>query len=145
MPANDGTTRVWYSVLIPRGADLEVKICSLEFDAKSAAEAVYAETRLNVGYGDALRTGIWPSHDILPLEEQIATDMPLKEQTLLWQKDRVGCSFGLLYRVANLFSSPVSSFFSSPFVAVTATVTAALIGYLLSNRSRTCRAAVLNK
>jgi len=86
MPANDGTSRGWYTVLTQRGADIEVSIRALDFDAKTAADAIYAKPALNRGYADALIGGIWPSHDILPLEEQMATGVPLSERTLVWQR-----------------------------------------------------------
>lgn len=86
MPANDSTSRGWYCIMTHTGGDIEVSIRSLDFDAKSAADAIYAQPALNRGYADALVGGIWPSHDILPLEEQMATGVPLSEQTVVWRR-----------------------------------------------------------
>lgn len=89
MPANDGTQRVWFSVL-KAGADgsLEVNLRSFSYDAKAAAEAIFAEGRLVRGYADALLSGVWPSHDILPLEEQMATGQALQEKLVVWPARR---------------------------------------------------------
>jgi predicted phosphodiesterase len=88
MPANDGTSRAWYAVLSPQNGDIEVAIRPLSFDADKAAAAIHATGNLNRGYADALTSGVWPSHDILPLEEQMATGVALSESTLLWRADK---------------------------------------------------------
>lgn len=88
MPANDGTSRGWYALLQPGTSELEVSIRSLEFDAAMAAQAIKNCPSLNIGYADALLTGIWPSHEILPLEERLQTEMPLPDRkTLRWPKE----------------------------------------------------------
>mmetsp|Transcript_52814 Transcript_52814/g.165870 ORF Transcript_52814/g.165870 Transcript_52814/m.165870 type:complete len:360 (+) Transcript_52814:56-1135(+) len=88
MPANDGTSRGWYAVLSPSSSGgLEVSIRALEYDAKQAAEAIYADGTLVRGYADSLLSGVWPSHDVLPLEEQMATGVALDESTLHWPPD----------------------------------------------------------
>lgn len=91
MPANDGTSRGWYAILTatPSGG-IQVSIRALDFDAKKAADCIYAKPALNRGYADALTSGIWPSHDILPLEEQMNTGVPLSEQTFTWQRKTNG-------------------------------------------------------
>lgn len=87
MPANDGTQRAWYAMLTPRGGDIEVTTHVLKFDADAAAEAVAAQPGLNRGYAEALRSGVWPSHDILPMTETMNTGVALKEQSAMWRKD----------------------------------------------------------
>mmetsp|Transcript_115704 Transcript_115704/g.230660 ORF Transcript_115704/g.230660 Transcript_115704/m.230660 type:complete len:367 (-) Transcript_115704:81-1181(-) len=85
VPANDGTSRGWYALLTPTGhGGLEISIRSFEYDVQSAADAIYATPQLVRGYADSLLSGVWPSHDILPLEEQMNTGVPLQESTLLW-------------------------------------------------------------
>jgi hypothetical protein len=85
MPANDGTPRSWFAVLTPQGDGIEVSIRALSFDADEAAAAIYRQPALNRGYADALTGGIWPSHDILPLEEQMATGVALSETSIVWK------------------------------------------------------------
>lgn len=85
MPANDGTSRGWYAILTPQGCDIEVSIHALSFDAKEAAKAIFALPSLNRGYGDALVSGVWPSHDILPLDEKMATSVAISESTVTWK------------------------------------------------------------
>lgn len=85
VPANDGTPRVWYAVLTPVGnGGIEVSLRALAYDVQAAAEAIYARPQLVRGYADSLLSGVWPSHDVLPLEEQMNTGVPLEERTLLW-------------------------------------------------------------
>jgi len=110
MPANDGTTRGWFAVLTPQGEDIEVSVRALHFDAKAAADAVYAQTALNRGYADSLISGIWPSHDILPLQEQMATGCSLPETVTVWRGKKRPVSVACL-----------------PFSAVAIATTAALL------------------
>src|SRR5262249_23102852 len=37
MPANDGTPRVWYSLFIPDGRDIDIRLVPLQYDAGTAA------------------------------------------------------------------------------------------------------------
>eukprot|EP00747_Dinoflagellata_sp_TGD_P084974 gnl/TRDRNA2_/TRDRNA2_162729_c0_seq2.p1 gnl/TRDRNA2_/TRDRNA2_162729_c0~~gnl/TRDRNA2_/TRDRNA2_162729_c0_seq2.p1 ORF type:complete len:300 (+),score=37.32 gnl/TRDRNA2_/TRDRNA2_162729_c0_seq2:122-901(+) len=90
MPANDGTQRGWYALLsAQQDGSVKVSIRCLSFDAKSAANAIYSEPSLNRGYADALVSGIWPSHDVLPLTEQMSTGVPVAESELVWPPDKV--------------------------------------------------------
>mmetsp|Transcript_33543 Transcript_33543/g.104194 ORF Transcript_33543/g.104194 Transcript_33543/m.104194 type:complete len:358 (+) Transcript_33543:74-1147(+) len=95
MPANDGTSRGWYAVLVPDGAGgLEASIRALEYKAQQAADAIYAEQALVRGYADSLLSGVWPSHDVLPVEEQMATGVALLESSVAWpaETDRPAAS-----------------------------------------------------
>ncbi len=84
MPANDGTPRVWYSVLTPRPeGGLEVAHCALMYDHDAAAADMDA-AGLPTDYRDALLTGRWPSLDILPPAERAATGVAIAETTLVW-------------------------------------------------------------
>jgi predicted phosphodiesterase len=76
MPANDGTSRVWYSLFLPKGDDIEIRLMSLEYDARAAARKM-RERGLPAGYADALETGLWPSCDVLP-----ATELALRGEAL---------------------------------------------------------------
>jgi predicted phosphodiesterase len=78
MPANDGTQRVWASVLEPAAAGgIRITHHALLIDASRAANGIRAE-RLPAGYADGLETGLWPSLDILPDEELALTGQPLQ-------------------------------------------------------------------
>jgi len=85
LPANDGTSRGWYALLTPKGhGGLEISTRSFEYDVQAAADAIYATPQLVRGYADSLLSGVWPSHDILPLEEQMNTGVALQDNTLFW-------------------------------------------------------------
>jgi hypothetical protein len=76
MPANDGTSRVWASVLRPEADGLGITHHAFEFDATTAAERIRAE-RLPAGYAAGLETGLWPSLDVLPDRERTTTGQAL--------------------------------------------------------------------
>jgi predicted phosphodiesterase len=124
MPANDGTTRGWFAVMTPHGQDIEVSVRELRFDAKAAADAIYSRPSLNRGYADSLISGIWPSHDILPLKEQMDTGCPLSETVTIWR--------------ANKRKSSLTAMSSWPAVAIAVASTAALVTLTMiaSRRSR---------
>ena len=69
MPANDGTPRVWYSVLTPVAEGLDVQFCPLEYDF-AAAQADMMAAGLPTAYCEALGSGVWPSNDVLPETER---------------------------------------------------------------------------
>ena len=77
MPANDGTGRVWASVLRPALNGLDITHHAIEYDAATAARLIRAQ-HLPRGYAEALETGLWPSLDILPETEKAAAGTPLK-------------------------------------------------------------------
>ena len=87
MPANDGTSRVWYSLFIPSGRDVEIKLMSLLYDAGSAARKM-RDRGLPAGYADALETGLWPSCDVLPAAELAHRGQAIAPDDLLWTPDR---------------------------------------------------------
>lgn len=69
MPANDGTTRVWYMVLEKNAAN-EVLFShhSFHYDHKKAADLM-DENKLPSEYAHTLRTGLWDNCEILPEAE----------------------------------------------------------------------------
>lgn len=83
MPANDGTPRVWYSLLVPDGDDIDIRLMSLQYDATTAARKM-RERGLPQGYADALETGLWPSCDVLPAAELAERGRALTPDRLLW-------------------------------------------------------------
>lgn len=83
MPANDGTPRVWFSVLEPMPGAIEIRHLPLDYDHAAAAVAMRA-AHLPEGYANALRSGLWPSLDVLPPEELARTGQALASRTLRW-------------------------------------------------------------
>ena len=83
MPANDGTSRVWYSLFVPNGDDIEIRLMSLQYDAGATARKM-RERGLPAGYAEALETGLWPSCDVLPAAELAGRGDALAPDGLLW-------------------------------------------------------------
>lgn len=83
MPANDGTPRVWFSVLTPRGGGIEIAHHALDYDHRGAMAAMLRHGYPNE-YREALASGIWPSSDVLPGHERMAQGHALRAATLLW-------------------------------------------------------------
>jgi predicted phosphodiesterase len=83
MPANDGTPRVWCSVLTPGERGIGIEHLSLHYDHRSAA-AKMRDVRLPAGYADALETGLWPSCDVLPPLEASRRGRQLPSLEILW-------------------------------------------------------------
>ena len=85
MPANDGTPRVWYSLLRPTDAGLEVLHCPLAYDHHTAA-AKMRRAGLPADYADALSTGLWPSCDVLLASEMAQRGQTLRPETTIWHQ-----------------------------------------------------------
>ena len=83
MPANDGTPRTWFSLLVPRDGGLEVEHRALSYDHAGAAAAMRA-AGLAGGYASALGSGVWPSWDVLPDAERSAAGRPLAPTAIVW-------------------------------------------------------------
>jgi hypothetical protein len=84
LPANDGTSRVWYSLFIPDGQDIDIGLMSLRYDAGSAARKM-RDGGLPSGYAEALETGLWPSCDVLPAAELTGRGDALAPDRLIWR------------------------------------------------------------
>jgi predicted phosphodiesterase len=87
MPANDGTPRVWYSILDPVGGPIRLTHHALDYDYRAAARRMDARG-LPAGYRDGLTSGIWPSMDILPDGERAMRGIPLSPPVVLWPHRR---------------------------------------------------------
>jgi len=83
MPANDGTPRAWFSVLVPLDGGILVEHHALNYDHTTAA-ARMRQRGLPEGYAAALETGLWPSCDVLPPTELATRCQRLEPGTLLW-------------------------------------------------------------
>lgn len=84
MPANDGTRDGWYGLVegsgkLPTG--LRFALRRLLYDAPSAAAALQSAGHAP-DYARTLLSGIWPSHDVLPVSQRARTGKPLEEITL---------------------------------------------------------------
>ncbi len=97
LPANDGTARGWFSLLVPEKSGISIRHLPLHYDHGRAARAMRA-VGLPEGYAAALERGIWPSFDILPPEEQAATGRALDPAPVVWGEaaaaDEVGREVG---------------------------------------------------
>lgn len=84
MPANDGTSSVWYSVLEVKGGVISIEHRVLDYDYRLAAQKMRS-AGLPEGYAAALETGIWPSCDVLPFKEIRERGVALVEGSLEWR------------------------------------------------------------
>ncbi|MBM3536930.1 MAG: metallophosphoesterase [Alphaproteobacteria bacterium] len=84
MPANDGTPRVWYSVLTPTAEGIAVAHHPLSYD-HAAASARMRERGYPGEYAAALTGGLWPSCDVLPPAERRRTGQALAPAGVLWR------------------------------------------------------------
>jgi predicted phosphodiesterase len=83
LPANDGTPRVWFSVLTPERDGTRIEHRALDYAHERAAAKMRA-ARLPEGYAAALSTGLWPSCDVLPPAEARQTGKALAPSSVLW-------------------------------------------------------------
>ena len=85
MPANDGTSRVWYSLLTPDASGLRIEHRALDYDHQAAALTMERQN-LPREYADALKSGLWPNCDVLPAQERHAQGHALSPGSFLWPK-----------------------------------------------------------
>ncbi len=88
LPANDGTPRVWYSVLHPRDESIVIEHCPLNYDYKTAA-AKMRQYGLPPAYADSLICGRWPTEDILPAEERDCGGRTIAPWSVVWPQTDV--------------------------------------------------------
>lgn len=84
MPANDGTPDAWFGLMRAQNGGLVLSTHRLPYDHRRAAEATRRAGHAD-GYANALDTGLWPSLDVLPAAERVATGVPLAEMS--WTMD----------------------------------------------------------
>jgi predicted phosphodiesterase len=84
MPANDGTARVWFSILTPRGDAIEISHHALTYDHAAAAAKMRARG-YPAEYADCLASGLWPSCDILPARECADRGHALRPDPQIWR------------------------------------------------------------
>ena len=83
MPANDGTPRVWFSVLTPTHDGIAITHHAIEYDYAAAAAKMHARG-YPAEYAEALISGLWPSCDILPPAECGTRGAALAPPALFW-------------------------------------------------------------
>ncbi|MEM7222353.1 MAG: metallophosphoesterase family protein [Pseudomonadota bacterium] len=83
LPANDGTPRVWYSVLAPSADGIEIGHRPLGYDHLTAARKIRA-AGLPAAYAEALESGLWPSDEIMPLADRARRGQALAFRDQLW-------------------------------------------------------------
>jgi predicted phosphodiesterase len=88
MPANDGTNRVWFAILEARHESIDIQIRCLSYDPRPSIKAM-SERGLASGYRDCLSTGLWPSMDVLPLQEREQVGIALKETQQNWVPTKI--------------------------------------------------------
>jgi len=81
MPANDGTSDVWYGLVTPDGRGVVLSTHRLGYDYQGAAAAMRRSGHAN-GYARTLVTGLWPSLDILPPRERNETGERLRRRSV---------------------------------------------------------------
>ena len=84
VPANDGTPRVWYSLVTPAaGGGLEIAHRPLSYDHQAASASILA-AGLPDAYAKALISGLWPNMDILPAPERRRRGQPIAAAAIRW-------------------------------------------------------------
>lgn len=89
MPADDGTPRVWFSVVTPADYGLVIAHEALAYDHATAAAKMRARG-LPEGYARGLESGRWPSLDVLPPAERAAVGRPLTPGRVVWRRAGTG-------------------------------------------------------
>jgi len=69
MPANDGTPDGWYLLLTPVDNGVRVSWHRLRYGYQSSYDAM-VEAGVSLPYAECLKTGLWPSQDVLPGAER---------------------------------------------------------------------------
>lgn len=85
MPANDGTPRVWYTVLYPENNDIRIEHHALNYDHMGAASDM-RQLGLPSGYADCIETGLWPNLDVMPEDEKHKSGVAIPERVLMWSR-----------------------------------------------------------
>jgi predicted phosphodiesterase len=84
VPANDGTSRVWFSLMRVAEHGIQFEHIPLAYD-HAAASADMHRAGLPEGYADAMVTGLWPSTDVLPPVELARTGALLDLPAVVWR------------------------------------------------------------
>ena len=85
MPANDGTTRTWFSVLTPKDGGIQIDRLPLSYDHASAGRRM-SQLGLAGAYRETLENGLWPNMDVLPEAERTKLAKPIIPKSLEWHQ-----------------------------------------------------------
>jgi hypothetical protein len=85
MPANDGTPRLWFSLLRAESDGIAIEHRALEYDHAGAAAKI-RHASLPEEYATALETGLWSSCEILPREEVHERGVALEPGRVFWSR-----------------------------------------------------------
>lgn len=88
LPANDGTSRTWYSILYPQEDGIMIEPLALLYPAYETLRKMQA-CGLTGGYEKTLVSGIWPSADSLPAMERAREGVALDLRPTYWTKRSV--------------------------------------------------------
>ena len=89
MPANDGRTETWFSLLMPRAHNgIEIRHLPLAYDHQAAARRM-GEIALGPAYARALVSGLWPDMGVLPETERAGRQKPLRPWRFAWEATKV--------------------------------------------------------
>ena len=83
MPANDGTSRTWYSTISPIRGRLNIEHHALKYDFAVTARKM-RQAGLSERYALALQDGLWPTCDVLPPVERAQRGKPLASRRVEW-------------------------------------------------------------
>jgi len=83
MPANDGTSRTWYSTVVPGRKGLRIEHHALDYEFATAAKKM-RQAGLSERYALALQDGLWLNCDVLPEAERAQRGMPLAPGSIEW-------------------------------------------------------------
>lgn len=76
MPANDGTTRVWYMILEVKKGKINYTHRSFEYDHSTTQQLMF-KNHLPEEYADTLSSGLWDNMEILPELEKMGQGIPI--------------------------------------------------------------------
>jgi predicted phosphodiesterase len=85
MPANDGTPRVWFSLLRADADGIVIEHRALDYDFSTAAAKIRG-AGLPEEYAASLETGLWPSCDVLLLKELHERGAALEPGSAFWSR-----------------------------------------------------------
>jgi len=88
MPANDGRSGTWYSLLTAGAGSIRIEHRRLDYPHRAAAERMW-KVGLSHHYAEALISGLWPSLDVLPQTERRRTGEPINPAISEWAGSRV--------------------------------------------------------
>lgn len=89
LPSNDGTPRVWYSLLSPAPDGCAIELRPLFYDHRSAAARIRGAD-LPSAYADALETGFWPTDDVMPDGDRARRGIAIAPHVLHWPAPDAG-------------------------------------------------------